>query len=87
VDLSSVPGDPGDDVGALYSESNSRFLVTVTPADAPAFERALSGSACALIGKVSSGSRLVLHGRDGRLLARENLQVLRRRWKEKLGEP
>jgi hypothetical protein len=26
----------------------------------------------------------VLHGRDGRLLARENLQVLRRRWKETL---
>jgi phosphoribosylformylglycinamidine synthase II len=84
VDLAAVPGDPGDEVGALYSESNSRFLVTVASADAPAFEQALSGSACARIGRVSSGSRLVLHGRDGRLLARENLQVLRRRWKEKL---
>jgi phosphoribosylformylglycinamidine synthase len=84
VDLAAVPGDPGDDVGALYSESNSRFLVTVAPADAPAFERALSGCPCARIGRVSPGSRLVLHGRDGRLLARENLQVLRRRWKETL---
>jgi phosphoribosylformylglycinamidine synthase len=87
ADLSSVPGDPGDDVGALYSESNSRFLVTVTPADAPAFEKALSGSPCARIGVVSSGSRLVLRGRDGKLIVRENLQALRRRWKETLGEP
>jgi phosphoribosylformylglycinamidine synthase len=84
VDLSAVPGDPGDDVGALYSESNSRFLVTVAPAEAPVFERVLDGCPCARIGKVSSGSRLVLRGRDGRLLARENLQVLRRRWKGKL---
>jgi hypothetical protein len=47
----------------------------------------LSGSACARIGKVSSGSRLVLCGRDGRVIARENLQTLRRHWKETLGEP
>ncbi len=87
VDLAAVPGDPGDDVGALYSESDSRFLVTVAPADAAAFEQAFSGSACARIGKVSSGSRLVLCGRDGRVIARENLQTLRRHWKETLGEP
>ena len=87
VDLAAVPGDPGDDIGALYSESGGRLLVTVAPEDAAAFEQALSGSACALIGKVSSGSRLVLCGRDGRVIARENLQVLRRHWKETLGEP
>jgi phosphoribosylformylglycinamidine synthase len=87
ADLAAVPGDPGDDIGALYSESNSRFLVTVTPADAPAFEQCLQGSACARIGLVSSGSRLLLRGREGRVIVRENLQVLRRHWKEKLGEP
>jgi phosphoribosylformylglycinamidine synthase len=84
VDLAAVPGDPGDDVGALYSESNSRFLVTVAPADAQAFEQAMNGSVCARIGEVSSGSRLVLRGREGKLIARESLQVLRRRWKERL---
>jgi phosphoribosylformylglycinamidine (FGAM) synthase-like enzyme len=87
VDLAAVPGDPGDDVGALYSESNSRFLVTVAPADAPAFEQCLQGSTCARIGAVSSGSRLALRGRDGRVIVRENLLTLRRRWKETLGEP
>jgi phosphoribosylformylglycinamidine synthase len=79
-----VPGDPGDDIGALYSESNSRFLVSVSPSDAPAFEQALGGSACARVGLVSSGSRLLVRGRDGRLLMRESLEVLRRRWKERL---
>jgi hypothetical protein len=29
----------------------------------------------------------VLRGRDGKLIVRENLQALRRRWKETLGEP
>jgi hypothetical protein len=36
---------------------------------------------------VSSGSRLALRGRDGRVIVRENLLTLRRRWKETLGEP
>jgi phosphoribosylformylglycinamidine (FGAM) synthase-like enzyme len=87
VDLAAVPGDPGDDIGALYSESGGRFLVTVAPEDAAAFEQALRGSACARIGTVGSGARLLLRGRDGRLIARENLQTLRRHWKERLGEP
>jgi phosphoribosylformylglycinamidine synthase len=85
VDLAAVPGDPGDDIGALYSESNSRFLVTVAPQNAAAFEQALGGSACARIGEVSSGSRLLVRGRGGQLIVRENLQSLRRYWKEKLG--
>ncbi len=87
ADLAAVPGDPGDDIGALFSESNSRFLVTVAPAEAPAFEECLRGSACVRIGLVSSGSRLLLRGREGKLIVRENLQTLRRHWKEKLGEP
>ncbi len=87
VDLAAVPGDPGDDIGALYAESCGRFLVTVAPGFASDFERALQGSACARIGTVSSGSRLLLRGREGKIIARENLQTLRRHWKEKLGEP
>jgi phosphoribosylformylglycinamidine synthase len=80
-----VPGDPGDDIGALYSESSGRFLVTVASADAAAFEERLRGSPCARIGEVSPGSRLVVRGRDGRPILRENLQTLRRHWKERLG--
>jgi len=87
VDLAVVPGGAGDDITVLYSESNSRFLVTIAPGDATAFERLLEGSAWARIGVVTSGSRLLLRGRDGGLIARENLQTLRRRWKERLGEP
>jgi len=87
VDLAVVPGGVRDDITVLYSESNSRFLVTIAPGDATAFERLLEGWAWARIGVVTSGSRLLLRGRDGGLIARENLQTLRRRWKERLGEP
>jgi phosphoribosylformylglycinamidine synthase len=87
VDLAVVPGGVRDDITVLYSESNSRFLVTIAPGDATAFERLLEGSAWARIGVVTSGSRLLLRGRDGGLIAHENVETLRRRWKERLGEP
>jgi len=34
ADLAAVPGSAGEDTAVLYSESNSRFLVTVAPAGA-----------------------------------------------------
>jgi len=87
ADLAAVPGSAGEDTAVLYSESNSRFLVTVAPAGARDFEQAMEGSACARIGVVTSGSRLVVRGRGGQVILRANVEALRRRWKERLGEP
>lgn len=62
--LSDVPQDVGDVAGAerdaclLFSESNTRFLCEVTPADCPQFERTLYGVPFAAIGEVRSDLRL-----------------------------
>ena len=56
LDLAAVPRTPGldDDATLLFSESPSRFLVELRPADAPAFEAALAGLPCARIGEVTA---------------------------------
>ncbi len=74
VDLSALPvavdGDSGRSVSAslptgvkLFSESQSRFVLTVQPQHIPAFEKILSGSACARIGQIQSSPTLEI--RDG----------------------
>ncbi|HZN53995.1 MAG TPA: AIR synthase-related protein [Candidatus Polarisedimenticolaceae bacterium] len=47
-DLAALPPDV-----ALYAESNGRFVVTVAPDDAAAFESLLEGSACRRLGCVT----------------------------------
>ncbi|MGB9752837.1 phosphoribosylformylglycinamidine synthase subunit PurL [Roseiflexus castenholzii] len=55
LDLRTVPRDPDvdDDLTLLFSESPSRFLVEVRPADSAAFEAMLAGYAHARIGMVT----------------------------------
>lgn len=52
----------------LFAESNGRFVVTVTAADAAAFERHFAGHPCRRVGTVSDQQRLTL-ARDGERLA------------------
>ena len=70
VDLSAIPDGGVDlaDAVALFSESNTRFLVEI-PADRTAtFERHLRGVPHMRIGAVSNGDRLVIRGSDGPLI-------------------
>ena len=67
LSLANVPVADGltrDDL-ILFSESNSRFLVEVNPADAQAFEQCLTEAACACIGEVTAAQTLVVSGLDG----------------------
>jgi phosphoribosylformylglycinamidine synthase len=48
-----------DPEGALFSESHSRFVVSVAPRDCAAFERLL-GDDCMFLGEVTGSDRLVL---------------------------
>lgn len=65
VDLGKVPSDVADAGRILFSESNSRFVVTVTPENAAAFEKA--NKAAARIGIVS-GSRLEVSHKGKKVL-------------------
>ena len=53
-DLLALPPDV-----ALFSESNGRFVVTVAPGDAAAFEALYTGLACRRVGSVTESRRLV----------------------------
>jgi phosphoribosylformylglycinamidine synthase len=69
---------------ALFSESNGRFLVTVSEADADDFEQSFAGLPCRRIGRVipETQLRVRLGGRD---LIRLDAAAMRATFKEKLG--
>jgi len=67
---------------ALFSESQSRFVVTVRPEHAPAFEKALAGQALTRLGVVS-GDTFVVKGRGG-VLINAPLAELKEAWQKPL---
>ena len=68
-----------DDVVALFSETNGRFLVEVEPAHAAAFERALHRVPCAHVGH-TGGDALHVIGIDGQTIVQAGLDSLRTAW-------
>ncbi|MBI5017172.1 MAG: phosphoribosylformylglycinamidine synthase subunit PurS [Deltaproteobacteria bacterium] len=81
ADLSRVPahGIARDDE-LLFSESQSRFVVTVRPELAEAFEAELAGRAFGRIGEVTAEPRLVLRGLEGGDAVRAGLNELKAAW-------
>ncbi len=66
IDLAKVPTSVPTEVPlsigvTLFSESQSRFVITVTDANKSAFEKQMTGHAFGCIGKVSANSQLVIH--------------------------
>ncbi len=76
----SAPIPPGWDADAcrLFSESCTRFLVEVAPAQAAEFERRCAGLPCAAVGAVHSEPVLAVRGMTGRQLLALPLADLRR---------
>ncbi|MDG6222617.1 MAG: phosphoribosylformylglycinamidine synthase subunit PurL [Candidatus Bathyarchaeota archaeon] len=70
---------------ALFSESNSRFLVEVTPKYKDCFEKMMKDVDCAEIGSVTKDAVLSVTGLDGKLALSSSIDELRRRWKSVLG--
>jgi phosphoribosylformylglycinamidine synthase len=81
IDLALVPTD--DPALAptvrLFSESNSRLVCEVSPAQAEAFERHFSANSCARIGYVSETGRCVLRAGESILIDLPNNET-RRAW-------
>jgi phosphoribosylformylglycinamidine synthase II len=85
IDLSSVPyeGIERDD-HLLFSESQSRFVVTITPAVKERFEEIMGDNICAPIGTVSSGETFLVKGIRGNIIIQENVAELKKTWQEPL---
>ncbi|MBN1837381.1 MAG: hypothetical protein JW820_16120 [Spirochaetales bacterium] len=86
VDLVRVPGSAASDLSLLYSESNSRFLVSVAAGLAREFEARLEGQPLACIGEVRDDPVLRIRGQGGELLIEQPLSALKAAWKEVLSD-
>jgi phosphoribosylformylglycinamidine synthase len=85
IDLSALTCDnvPGDDA-RLFSESNSRFVITCAAGDAPAVEAVFQNLPCARVGIVTGEARLRIRGEKGRRLVDMDIDALRRAFKDTL---
>ena len=84
ADLALVPGDAATDASLLFSESNGRFVVTVSPEKQQAFEASLAGHCFARIGTVTEEQRVRIRGRAGAVIVDRDLPALKASWKERL---
>ena len=69
----------------LFSESASRFVVTIHPEDQKAFEACLQGNIFAEVGKVTAGKDFRVHGLERRTVAvQADIFDLKEAWKRPL---
>jgi len=85
VDLRKVPcsGVDRNDV-LLFSESQSRFVVTVRRENQAAFEGCLKGKAFSKVGKVVKGSNFQVIGLNGKVVVRADIFALKEAWQHPL---
>ncbi|MEW5894564.1 MAG: phosphoribosylformylglycinamidine synthase subunit PurL [Candidatus Omnitrophota bacterium] len=86
IDLKEVPfdGEKADEK-ILFSESHSRFLVEVSPESKHGFEKKLKGAVFMCIGQVTQSPEVMVHGIDGTVCVKENINKLKQVWKAPLG--
>ncbi len=85
IDLKLVPVEEAlRDDAVLFSESNSRFIVTVSPEKKVAFENHMKGSIFAEIGKVRADDDFKVVGKDGKFVIDANIYDLKEAWQKPL---
>jgi phosphoribosylformylglycinamidine synthase len=67
----------------LFSESNSRFLVEVSPDNKRGFEMIMASSPFAVIGNVSDSGRVIIEGNKGKVID-EPIEILKEVWQKPL---
>jgi phosphoribosylformylglycinamidine synthase len=86
IDLSKVPTwgiiDRSDTV--LFSESPSRFVVTVAVEKGKEFERLMWGNVWARVGRVRDDKRFLIRGLEGRLVIEADIEELKEAYKKTL---
>ena len=70
----------------LFSESQSRLLVTIRANNKEAFETLFSGQSCCCIGQVIAQPQLAINGLRGQNLLHVNLEHLKQAWQAPLRE-
>jgi len=81
VDLSLAPSEGIDrNDYLLFSESQSRFVVTIHPSAKDEFEEIMKGSVTGKIGKILSDKTLKIDGIRGNRIAEEDIDKLKEAW-------
>ena len=85
IDLTQVPTDgiERNDI-ILFSESQSRFVVTVLPQNKRGFEKIMKGHIFAPIGHVTGDEGFVVKGLNGKVIIRANIRELKDAWQKTL---
>jgi len=84
INLASVPlGEPIDrDDLILFSESNSRFLVEVSPQNQADFEKIMAGVTLSNIGRVTDGEIMEISGLKGDRIITKSINELKEAWQK-----
>ncbi|MFH0824069.1 MAG: AIR synthase-related protein, partial [Pseudomonadota bacterium] len=86
VDLRDLPVDAvARDDEALFSESQSRFLVSINPRHESAFTAFMAGFPMGMIGRVSAGEDITVVGLGGCNVVDAPWPVLKKAWQAPLG--
>lgn len=80
----NVSGSGDIDAVILYSESLSRFLVEVSPANKSEFINLMNGIPVSEIGVLTNTGRLIVHGRKSRHYIDESISELKEAWQSPL---
>jgi len=86
LDLNAIPNNTKSITRndfLLFSESNSRLLIEVSPKDQSDFEAVMKNS-CTLIGETTNNTKLQIHGLNNRPVIDASLSELRIAWKKTL---
>lgn len=85
VDLGKVPAEIKNSDKILYSESASRFVVSVSPERKVLFEKTVRGNVFSHIGYVREDEDLIVLGVEGKPVIRQKISRLKEAWKRPLG--
>ncbi|MDL1955637.1 MAG: phosphoribosylformylglycinamidine synthase subunit PurS [Candidatus Desulfofervidus auxilii] len=87
IDLRNVPyeGEKRNDY-ILFSESQSRFIVTIHPEYKEAFESFMTDCVFAQIGQVRDDEQFIVKGINGETIIKTDIYVLKEAWKNTLKE-
>jgi phosphoribosylformylglycinamidine synthase len=88
INLSKVPlartkSRVKDDV-VLFSESNSRFVVEVSPEDRVKFEKLLGGNVFRCIGRVGQNEVFIIRGKNNKAIIKDSVYNLKKSWQSTL---
>ena len=84
LDMSSLPrsADLNRDDSILFSESNSRFVIEITPDKKDQFERLVAGIPNGLIGQTTEQPILTIKGITGRTILKSEIIDLKNSWQK-----